>query len=311
MKTVNDEINVLIKIFEKNLNTICSTDKNRVFQFWKKQYPLGRVPENMQKRGENIYTVEDTNNGIAYTTTAQGYRTYDNIEFKDCLEKIFCFGCSITYGIGNTSEDTWPYLLGKAINAKPYNFGVPADSSDSIARRIFQLLSALPKGEEPNHIFILFPDVFRSEYIYNDGDQVEALQFNPSYRYRNTIQQYLESITGPESNQSKQVISSFAYSSAMTAFFNFIKNFRLIEAILESRNISWSWLTWYPLLGVLSNQAVLDYLNDKTDLTKDGLNIVSHLDYPLAKDGSHPTAQYMNVLTQQFIKVYNSCDKNH
>ena len=307
---MTEEVRALIEILSlaptQNL-----LDKNQVLQFWKKQHPTGRPPidilhSNGEEQNENkIFTIEDPINEKTYCVTHQGFRVYDDAEFCDYNKKIFCFGCSITYGLANNVEETWPFLLAKKLNARPYNFGVCGSSTDSIARRLFQLFSVLPKGEEPDHIFILFPDIFRREYIFNNGSRPDVLHFSASRKNRDTIKQYLDSLPNLPV---KQVISAFSYTTAMTGFFNFVKNFRLIESILDSRGVSWSWTTWHPTLGILSKQAVLEYLNDKTDLKEDGLNIITHTEYPLAKDGCHPLAQYMHALTDQFLKIYN--DRN-
>ena len=67
------------------------------------------------------------------------------------------FGCSHTYGVGVDPIEAWPYLLGAE------NFGVPAVSSDYIARILPEKLIEY----KPDVVYVLWPDWTRFEYTIN------------------------------------------------------------------------------------------------------------------------------------------------
>lgn len=68
------------------------------------------------------------------------------------------FGCSHTFGIGVEQKQAWPALL----NLK--NYGAPGVSADYIVRIIGDAI----KENNPNKIYILWPDWTRFEYKVND-----------------------------------------------------------------------------------------------------------------------------------------------
>jgi len=65
------------------------------------------------------------------------------------------FGCSHTYGIGVSTDQTWPSLL----NAK--NFGKPGCSSDYVVRQLAEVLL----NQTVDIVYILWPDWTRFEYV--------------------------------------------------------------------------------------------------------------------------------------------------
>ena len=68
-------------------------------------------------------------------------------------------GCSHTYGVGVEKDEAWPSLLGLV------NYGVPGCSTDLIVRTLPKIL----EKEQPDIVYILWPDWTRFEYR-KDGE---------------------------------------------------------------------------------------------------------------------------------------------
>lgn len=64
----------------------------------------------------------------------KGISTLDKNRYRDPLEDcdVACFGCSFTHGSHLLQEETWPSLLGKTLNKKINNYGIPGSSNQEI-----------------------------------------------------------------------------------------------------------------------------------------------------------------------------------
>ena len=83
-------------------------------------------------------------------------------------DKKIALGCSHTYGIGVEKHEAWPALLGAV------NYGVPGASSDLIVRTLPDIL----EKEQPDTVYILWPDWSRFEYLKN-GDWTQSHPTDP------------------------------------------------------------------------------------------------------------------------------------
>jgi hypothetical protein len=81
-------------------------------------------------------------------------------EYRNSIDSStsLAFGCSHTWGIGVECHESWPYLL----SAK--NYGVPGTSADHLIRTAQKIIPV----ENPNTIFVLWPDWRRFEYTENN-----------------------------------------------------------------------------------------------------------------------------------------------
>ena len=72
-------------------------------------------------------------------------------------EFIPCFGCSFTYGVGQTDTDTWPSLLSKKTGQRYLNLGVGGSGIDGI----YNNLKLLHKKKQFDQCLILLPNFER------------------------------------------------------------------------------------------------------------------------------------------------------
>ena len=78
-------------------------------------------------------------------------------------------GCSDTYGIGNKQEHLWSNRLGESMGEYVINLGVPGGS----IKTCYRVLKAYTEKYTPSAVFLLTPNLYRTEYII-DG-QLEQL----------------------------------------------------------------------------------------------------------------------------------------
>lgn len=111
-----------------------------------------------------------TETSIIYEFNNYGFRG-PNFDFEDTSDKIACFGCSITMGVGLNYEDTWVYKLSKYFSdMSVYNFGLGGTSGDTVARSIVNVIDLV----KPKIIAILWPTVARFETYFDDHIESEG-----------------------------------------------------------------------------------------------------------------------------------------
>jgi len=101
-----------------------------------------------------LYTLED----VVYDINDYGFR--GDFDLGDTDTSVAFFGCSLTFGVGVPEADCFPTLIGKALNATPYNFGVPGSSFNRSAR-YFELMSQHKKFD---YAIFLLPEISRLEF---------------------------------------------------------------------------------------------------------------------------------------------------
>ena len=108
-------------------------------------------------------------------------------------DKKIALGCSHTFGIGVEKHEAWPALLGAV------NYGVNGASSDLIARTLPDIL----EKEQPNTVYILWPDWSRFEYLKNgrwiqshptDPDRLNFMETHPEEWLRNNFAQKVKDV---------------------------------------------------------------------------------------------------------------------
>jgi hypothetical protein len=240
---------------------------------------------------------------ISYTFDENGYRKYPNY-ISENNKKIYCFGCSNTFGTGLPDEYTWPLLLAKNFdNCQFKNFGAGGDSIDGIVRTAWQIISQTPKDEYPDSIYFLFPDFFRSEYIGNVGEKIIETSILPLTSW--TAEEiYIQRELWDEKNfhlsPYSKFYSHYKYTSCIHSFFEFIENFKFIDEFLNGRNIKWYWYSWYNLMFQLNKKQLLTFFKDNTILCDSGLKIINK---DSARDSRHLGYGYNKSLANEFYKL--------
>jgi lysophospholipase L1-like esterase len=109
-------------------------------------------------------------NTVNYTVNKHQYRT-DEFDTIDWANSIVLLGCSQTYGVGVTDEDTIGSNLSKLLNKPVINLGIPGASNNLILNNSAILSSKYPT---PLIVIHIYSEVYRTtEYqkrqIVNHG----------------------------------------------------------------------------------------------------------------------------------------------
>lgn len=138
----------------KNLNWL----PNDTFELWQTNMSQ---PDKRDILIHNGWHYEDS---ILYTINREGFRDispnesfmrYENKEFGIAL------GCSCTFGIGLSMEQTWVHQLSKILGIDILNFGVPGAAPDTCFRLIYQWLEVL----KPSFVIYVEPPGIRLEVV--------------------------------------------------------------------------------------------------------------------------------------------------
>jgi hypothetical protein len=230
-------------------------------------------------------------NDVLYEFNEYGFRINTSSTKNNSSNKIACFGCSNTFGQGLPWDETWVSVLNKKLgnNWVTKNYGVCGASNDTIAR----LVSNYINNNKPKIICCYFPEIFRLEFF---DKNLDLNNFFPSrVDNRSPITDYN------------------AYKTLATeenCFFNFIKNFKLIQNLCLSNNIKFYWNTWSEnILGLGKENIIklLDYnsftgsLYDDSDIYK---HIPNNYDWHInsARDGAHFGTLINEKLANSFYK---------
>jgi len=304
MKKITEELALLKPLIHDELLKDSSGDYKN---YWQKKIPQGSnfyKNKTVCKLSAEANVVVDNykNINIEYIFDENGYRLFRPESFENIKDEIFCFGCSFTLGFGLPEDHTWPYILSKKINMKPINYGVGGISTDFIARQIYQIFNTIPKEKYPKHVFIFFPEIFRKEYLINEGDKIYYHRFITG-AHRNTAEESKTDITkkyfSPE-----YIDASFKGNGIVSLFFNFVKDFHFIDSILKSKNISWSWSS-YSNFYSFPRKILEKYLDTNTCIEENNaVKILKYMDYEPARDGTHRGKNYMEDVAAIFAKVY-------
>jgi hypothetical protein len=243
-------------------------------QIYKNQ-KLDKLPSEKIYNNKQIFTYNFDNYGYRYDETP-----YDLTKNK----KIFCFGCSETFGHGVQYKETWPFLLNNYFNNyNIYNYGVEGSSNNSIFRRIYQLLKYLEINNMsyPEYIFIYFTSFDRDELVCIKNKNIKILNLGrwSGKKFENFI-------------KSKDSLHSM---------FEFIRNFKFIEEMCAGKNIKMYWSSWSPQFKILSKKILTNYLNCNTLLHNNYLHICPRLDY--SRDKTHVGKKTNVIRAKNFYEM--------
>ena len=118
--------------------------------------------ENLIKDPNNRHLRYYIDNPIKYRLNNNGFRSNDEFETKEA-GNVF-LGCSHTFGIGHSLENTWSYIVNKEVGGKFFNLGIPGTGSGTALRTLLAWYTKL----NIKNIFHFAPLYPRYEYLIKD-----------------------------------------------------------------------------------------------------------------------------------------------
>ena len=109
---------------------------------------------------------------LIYLEDEYGFRNGNYFEYADGMP--LALGCSDTYGIGNKQEHLWSNRLGESMGECVVNLGLPGGS----IKGCYRVLKAYTEKHTPSSVFMLMPNLFRSEYILDGSLEQLGPNFN-------------------------------------------------------------------------------------------------------------------------------------
>lgn len=165
---------------------------------------------------------------ITYKINSHGFRCD---EFDTDLDSLVALGCSFTMGIGLPLQDTWPQLVGKALNLKPYTLAWGGSSADTCFRLAEYWIPRL----KPKLVVMLTPPYARFELLTGSGTvPAEVFLPNSESDWPREFDSYLKHWFTNEDNAG---INSRKNKLAIMALCNGLK----IPCLIQDSNDHMSW----------------------------------------------------------------------
>jgi lysophospholipase L1-like esterase len=296
MDDVKFEQKIFSKLIHKNFDKLSS--------FWKPTIPFTYDP-NVQdcpildrlKTEKDIVTEEYKNVEIIYHIGRTGYRLYPTLNDSP-KKRIFCFGCSFTFGFGVPDEHTWPYQLVKLLG-EDYgvnNYGVNAASMAFISRSYYQIINFTKPEDYPDAVFFLFPDPYRLFHIGNNNEELEIKHYRRDRHAKKMYDDFCKKRELPVDE------NKIVTSSQVEAFFKFVKYINFIKEISENRKIPWYWHTWNPFLYKIKKDVLEKYI-DLSNTHTNELGIVPIKHHGPSRDGTHWNGKTNQAVAEIFHKL--------
>jgi len=233
---------------------------------------------------------------ISYSFNDKGYR-----RGVDSDEYIYCFGCCHTLGWGLANEDLWPHKLYAKLNNVGYrNFGTLSGINDNIARTAFQAINFT--NEKINAVFVVFTPLPAMEY-YTKKNQ--SVNFIPGSHRMRQLQKYGNN-SFDFNELSEEYKDYLGITNKVACFYNFVKNYQLINLLCKSKGIPFYWYTHCSDVLDISLATLakfLDINNTMCGLTK-LLNFKDEKD--VSRDGTHLGAEFHSKVAEGFYKLYKN-----
>lgn len=223
---------------------------------------------------------------VIYSINEHGFRKYPQLN-NNSSKKIFCFGCDLTFGIGLSDDETWPYILSQKIGVDftAANFGIEKSSLEYNAMCYYQMMQVLSKEEYPSAVFFLVSNPYRRFYIGNfENEEPMAFHLDIPILKENTYENMVKSlIEGDEIHEKK--INYYAYTSVLSEFYNLINRLNFIDQISKNRNIPWFWYgvgdfyekipqdifkKYFDIVNYPEENGKMIPINKSTDTNRDG-----------------------------------------
>lgn len=147
-----------------------------------------------------------------FVPNKQGYRA-DEFKKDHDGKHILFNGCSVTYGQGLYTSETWSYLLHKLISEKEkvsgyYNIGTPGKSIFDIVASTFKYID---KYGNPDVIFLDLPDLNRFYALNSDSTAEFDKPMGPSDTFYAINDNYRHSIVKQDTTLSVFVHTLYIY----------------------------------------------------------------------------------------------------
>jgi hypothetical protein len=208
--------------------------------------------------------------GLEYKSNSLGYRC---AEFSG-REKILIGGCSFTWGIGLSLENTWANILPKMMGM---DYASVAYMGMGIEEIVMNIISYCEKYEDPEYIFCLFPPLHRL-FIPNTNMLMSKATLE---HFKNSGRMYSLGKININENLQKTaffktpIVQEELISWEIAYYFN-IKQIHILESFCKARGINLKWSIWHfesiefiDLLQSFNQTKFNNYLkqDDETNLT--------------------------------------------
>lgn len=220
---------------------------------------------------------------VEYKFNSHGYRCS---EFdSDAENRILAIGCSLTLGVGLPYHKSWPYRFYEMIrdpgacSTVLWNLGMFGESNDYIARMLKCAVAKL----KPTIVIVLFTGFSRREYVDLFGDRLVLGPFIDYKKVRGYRKELVESY--------------FKLQSEYADCMNFIKNYTIIENLLNAHGVRWLFSFPFTELDMIEN--VLHFV----DRTKCVHQYLRHWD--LARDNLHPGIESNRLFAEAVYTTYS------
>ena len=154
--------------FKEFINTPTYADQPYLFHEggskvdWYEMDTEDRFKENLKKYPNNKHLEYYLENPHNYRLNRNGFRSNDEFETK-AAGNVF-LGCSHTFGIGHSLENTWSYLVNKEVGGKFFNLSIPGTGSGTALRTLLAWYTKL----NIKNIFHFAPLYPRYEHLVED-----------------------------------------------------------------------------------------------------------------------------------------------
>ena len=235
---------------------------------------------------------------ITYSFDKNGYR-----QGIDSENFIYCFGCCHTLGWGLANEDLWPHKLHTKINDSNVgykNFGTLSGINDNIARTAFQ---AIKFSKDPiKAVFVVFTPLPAMEY-YTKKNQ--SVNFIPGSHRMRQLQKYGSNSFNFD-ELSEEYKDYLGITNKVYCFYNFVKNYQLIELLCKSMNIPFYWYTHCSDVLNISLQTLSKFLDVKKSIV-DKFKLKDVKDpADLSRDGTHFGEKFHTKIAEGFYELYSN-----
>ena len=151
--------------FREFTNTLTYTDQTHLAYNakevdWYTMDSEDRFKENLSKHPNSRHLKYYIDNPIKYRLNSHGFRSNDEFETKEA-GNVF-LGCSHTFGIGHSLENTWSYLVNKKVGGKFFNLSIPGTGPGTALRTLLGWYEKL----NIKNIFHFAPFYPRYEYFF-------------------------------------------------------------------------------------------------------------------------------------------------
>jgi len=154
--------------FKEFINTTIYADQPHLFNQggsevdWYAMDTEDLFNKNLKKDPTNRHLNYYLKNPFNYRLNRNGFRSNDEFETEEA-GNIF-LGCSHTFGIGHSLENTWSYLVNREVGGKFFNLGIPGTGSGTALRTLLSWYTKL----NIKNIFHFAPLYPRYEYLLED-----------------------------------------------------------------------------------------------------------------------------------------------